>query len=113
MRRGHAAWPVFRLGCQELAQRLRRLEALPQLLRALVQLRHRRLDGAASRLYHWPVRFGAPRRRELVTARLAVAAERLRSLVRRRDVELTGQERALGRPVAGERAAAGLLDHHP
>lgn len=80
---------------QELAQRLRRLEALPQLLRALVQLRHRRLDGAASRLYHWPVRFGAPRRRELVTARLAVAAERLRSLVSRRRVELNGQERAL------------------
>lgn len=80
---------------QELSERLRRLEALPQRLRALVQLRHRRLDGASSRLYHWPVRFGAPRRREVVTVRLAVAVERLRALVQRRRLELAGSERAL------------------
>ncbi|NLH12425.1 MAG: hypothetical protein GX464_13930, partial [Holophagae bacterium] len=80
---------------QELSERLRRLEALPGRLRALVQLRHRRLDGALSRLYHWPVRFGAPRRREVVTVRLAVAAERLRALVQRRRLELAGSERAL------------------
>lgn len=80
---------------QELDQRLRRLEQLPQLLRAVVAARHRRLDGAAARLYHWPVRFGAPRRRELVTARLAVAAERLRSLLGRRRLELAARERAL------------------
>lgn len=80
---------------QELSERLRRLAALPQRLRAVVQLRHRRLDGAAGRLYRWPVRFGAPRRREVVTARLAVAAERLRALVQRRRLELAGGERAL------------------
>ena len=59
-------------------------------------VRHRRLDGAVSRLFRWPVRFGAPRRREVVTARLAVAVERLRSLVRRRGLELAGRTRALG-----------------
>lgn len=80
---------------QELSQRLNRLEAMPQRLQTLVQRRHHRLDGIASRLYHWPVRFGAPRRREIVTARLAVAAERLRSLLQRRRLELAARERAL------------------
>ncbi|HQT95516.1 MAG TPA: exodeoxyribonuclease VII large subunit [Thermoanaerobaculaceae bacterium] len=80
---------------RELEQKLRRLEALPQLLRALVAARHRRADGASSRLYHWPVRFGAPRRRELVAVRLAVAGERLRSLLARRTLELGARERAL------------------
>jgi len=79
----------------ELSERLRRLEALPRRLRALVQLRHRRLDGASARLFHWPVRFGAPRHREVVTVRLAVAAERLRALLQRRRLELAGAERAL------------------
>ena len=81
---------------KELDQQLQRLEALPQRLRALVAGRHRRTDAAASRLFRWPVRFGAPRRRELVTARLAVAGERLRALVARRGLELNGGERALG-----------------
>ena len=81
---------------KELDQQLQRLEALPQRLRSLVAGRHRRADAAASRLFRWPVRFGAPRRRELVTARLAVAGERLRSLVARRGLELVGGERALG-----------------
>jgi exodeoxyribonuclease VII large subunit len=81
---------------RELDQRLRRLEALPQLLRALVAGRHRRVDGASSRLYHWPVRFGAPRLRELVTVRMSVAGERLRSLLGRRRLGLAALERALG-----------------
>ena len=80
---------------QELKERLRRLEQLPPRLRAVVSARHRRLDGTAARLFHWPVRFGAPRRREVVTARLAVAAERLRSLLGRRRLEFAGSERAL------------------
>ncbi len=81
---------------RERAPRLRRLEALPQLLRSLVGRRHRRAEAATARLFRWPVRFGAPRRRELVTARLAVAGERLRALVARRGLELAGGERALG-----------------
>ena len=91
--RGLARLP---LRLKELDQRIQRLEALPQLLRALVAGRRRRAEAAAAHLYRWPVRFGAPRRRELVTARLAVAGERLRSLVARRGLELTGGERALG-----------------
>ncbi len=90
--RGLARLP---LRLKELDQRLRRLEALPQLLRTLVVHRHRRAETAAARLFRWPVRFGAPRRRELVTARLAVAGERLRSLAARRRLELAGGERAL------------------
>lgn len=90
--RGLARLP---LRVRELDQRLRRLEALPQLLRALVAGRRHRVDGAISHLFRWPVRFGAPRRRELVTARLAVARERLRSLVGRRRLELEARERAL------------------
>ena len=78
-----------------LTERLRRLDALPERLRALVMGRHRRLDAGAARLLHWPVRFGAPRRREVVTARLAVAAERLRSVLRARTLTLQGTERAL------------------
>ncbi len=81
---------------RELDQRLRRLEALPQLLRSLVGERHRRVDGATSRLYHWPVRIGAPRLRELVTVRMSVAGERLRSLLGRRRLGLAALERALG-----------------
>ncbi|MGE5234794.1 MAG: exodeoxyribonuclease VII large subunit [Acidobacteriota bacterium] len=80
----------------ELEQRLQRLEALPARLRALVTTRHRRLEGASARLIRWPVRFGAARRRELVSVRLAVASERLRGLVQRRQLELEGRERALG-----------------
>ncbi|HVN76761.1 MAG TPA: exodeoxyribonuclease VII large subunit [Thermoanaerobaculaceae bacterium] len=91
--RGLARLP---LRLKELDQRLQRLEALPQLLRSLVVGRHRRAEAAVARLFRWPVRFGAPRRRELVTARLAVAGERLRSLVSRRRLELAGSERALG-----------------
>jgi exodeoxyribonuclease VII large subunit len=91
--RGLARLP---LRLKELDQQLQRLEALPQLLRSLVAGRHRRAEGATARLFRWPVRFGAPRRRELVTARLAVAGERLRSLVARRRLELAGCERALG-----------------
>ena len=87
------AWLPARLA--ELHQRLLRLEALPQRLRAKVTARHRKLDSAATKLFHWPVRFGAPRRRELLAARMAVAAERLRSILRRRALELAGQERAL------------------
>ncbi|MGD1147561.1 MAG: exodeoxyribonuclease VII large subunit [Thermoanaerobaculaceae bacterium] len=91
--RGLARLP---LRLKELDQLLQRLEALPQLLRSLVAGRHRRTEAATAHLYRWPVRFGAPRRRELVTARLAVAGERLRSLVGRRRLELAGGERALG-----------------
>jgi exodeoxyribonuclease VII large subunit len=79
----------------ELRAHLARLSALPQRLRALLAGRVRRADAAAARLYHWPVRLGAPRRRELVTVKLAVAAERLRSLLRRRAQELGSAERAL------------------
>jgi exodeoxyribonuclease VII large subunit len=79
----------------ELEQRLRRLERLPQLLRAVTVAGHRRLEGASGRLYHWPTRLGAPRRRELVNVRMAVAAERLHSLLRRRQLVLAGGERAL------------------
>jgi len=91
--RGLARLP---LRLKELDQLLQRLEALPQLLRSLVARRHRRTEAATAHLYRWPVRFGAPRRRELITARLAVAGERLRSLVARRRLELAGGERALG-----------------
>jgi exodeoxyribonuclease VII large subunit len=89
------------LRLRELNERLQRL-ALPPLLRAAVVARHRRLDAAAARLFHWPVRFGAPRRRELVTARIAIAGERLRALLRRRSVQVAGLDRALGAlsPVA-------------
>jgi uncharacterized pyridoxal phosphate-containing UPF0001 family protein len=69
---------------------LRRLAALPQMLRALVVARHRRLEGSTSALLRWPVRFGAPRRREVVTVRLAVAVERLRFVARRRRLQLDG-----------------------
>jgi exonuclease VII large subunit len=41
------------------------------------------------------VRFGAPRRRELVATKLTVAGERLRSLFGRRRLELGARERAL------------------
>lgn len=91
--RGLASLPAR---VSELKERLRRLVALPALLRAVVAVQHRRLDGAIAVLYRWPVRFGAPRRRELVAARLAVAAERLRSLVQARGLALAGAERALG-----------------
>jgi exodeoxyribonuclease VII large subunit len=79
----------------ELRAHLAHLSALPQRLRALLAGRVRRADAAATGLYHWPVRLGAPRRRELVTVKLAVAAERLRSLLRRRSQELASAERAL------------------
>ncbi|MFH1177427.1 MAG: exodeoxyribonuclease VII large subunit [Acidobacteriota bacterium] len=79
----------------ELKERLRRLEALPQRLRTLIFARRARLETAVARLFHWPVRLGAPRRRELVTVKLAVAAERLHALVRRRALELGARERAL------------------
>ena len=90
--RGLARLP---LRLRELDEKLRRLEALPQRLRALVAARHRRTDAASARLYHWPVRFGAPRRRELVEVRLAVAGERLRALLARRALEVGARERAL------------------
>jgi exodeoxyribonuclease VII large subunit len=79
----------------ELDARLRLLERLPQRLRALLAGRTRRLDAAAAQLYHWPVRLGAPRLRELVTVKLAVAGERLRALLGRRGMELAGRDRAL------------------
>ena len=91
--RGLARLP---LRVRELDQWLRRLEALPQMLRALVAGRRHRVEAATSRLYRWPVRFGAPRLRELVTARLAIGRERLHSLARRRRLELESLERALG-----------------
>jgi exodeoxyribonuclease VII large subunit len=79
-----------------LGERVRRLSALGQVLQGLVARRHRAFAAAHERLYRWPVRFGAPRRREVVTARLAVASERLRSVVRQRGLELGARERALG-----------------
>ncbi|HVN32164.1 MAG TPA: exodeoxyribonuclease VII large subunit [Thermoanaerobaculaceae bacterium] len=91
--RGLARLP---LRVRELDERLRRLEALPQLLRAVVTGRRHRAEGATSRLFRWPVRFGAPRLRELVTARLAVARERLRALAGLRRLKLESLERALG-----------------
>ncbi len=90
--RGLARLP---LRVRELEQHLRRLESLPALLRGLVAGRRHRVEASTGHLYRWPVRFGAPRRRELVTARLAVACERLRSLAARRRLELDGRERAL------------------
>jgi len=79
----------------ELDARLRLLEALPQRLRALLAGRTRRVDMGVGQLYHWPVRLGAPRLRELVTVKLAVAGERLRALLGRRRMGLTARERAL------------------
>ena len=79
----------------ELRARLAHLSALPRRLRALLGGRVRRADAAVARLYHWPVRLGAPRRRELVAVRLVVAAERLRSLLRHRAQQLGSSERAL------------------
>ena len=66
------------------------------MLRALVAGSRHRVEGATSRLYRWPVRFGAPRLRELVTATLAIGRERLHSLARRRRLELEALDRALG-----------------
>jgi exodeoxyribonuclease VII large subunit len=80
---------------RELDARLRLLEALPQRLRALLAGRARRLERASSQLYRWPVRLGAPRLRELVTVKLAVAGERLRALAARRRMDLAATERAL------------------
>jgi exodeoxyribonuclease VII large subunit len=80
---------------EALRQRVERLAALPQRLSALVMARQRRLEAAGGRLLRWPIRFGAPRRRELVTVRMAVASERLRGLLRRRRLELEGRERAM------------------
>jgi len=79
----------------ELRAHLGHLSALPRRLRALLAGRVRRAETAAARLYHWPVRLGAPRRCELVTVKLAIAAERLRSLLRHRGQELGSAERAL------------------
>jgi exodeoxyribonuclease VII large subunit len=90
--RGLARLP---LRVRELEQRLGRLDRLPQLLRALVARRRHGAETAASRLYRWPVRFGAPRQRELVTAKLAVACERLRSTVGRGRLQIEARERAL------------------
>jgi exodeoxyribonuclease VII large subunit len=97
--RGLARFP---LRVRELDERLRRLDALPRLLRELARARRRGLEVAIEKLYRWPVRFGAPRRREIVTARLSVAIERLRSLTRGRRLELEARERALSAlsPVA-------------
>jgi exodeoxyribonuclease VII large subunit len=79
----------------ELDARLKLLEALPQRLRAVLAGRARRLDAAGSQLFRWPVRLGAPRLRELVTVKLAIAGERLRALAVRRGMELAARERAL------------------
>ncbi len=78
-----------------LRQRLEHLAELPRRLRTVLVARQHRLEGGVARLLHWPVRVGAPRRRELVTARLAVAGERLRALARHRAAELAEKERAL------------------
>lgn len=78
-----------------LRQRVEHLAELPRRLRAVLVGRHRRLDGATTRLLHWPTRLGAPRRRELVTVRLAVAGERLKGLLRRRAADLAQKERTL------------------
>lgn len=78
-----------------LRQRVEHLAELARRLRAVLDGRQRRLEGAVARLLHWPVRVGAPRRRELVSARLAVAGERLKALTRRRAAELQARERAL------------------
>lgn len=90
--RGLARLP---LRVRELEQKLQRLEALPQRLRLLVSQRRRSVESALALLFRWPVRFGAPRRRELVATKLTVAGERLRSLFDRRRLELGARERAL------------------
>lgn len=97
LRGAEGARGLARLPAQlrELYARLERLETLPPLLRAVVARRHRRLDAASAVLARWPIRFGAPRRRELVAGRIAVASERLRALLRRRRLELASAERAL------------------
>jgi exodeoxyribonuclease VII large subunit len=90
--RGLARLP---LRVRELDEKLQRLEALPQRLRLLISQRRRSVDSALALLFRWPVRLGAPRRRELVATKLTVAGERLRALFGRRRLELDVRERAL------------------
>ncbi len=74
---------------------LQRALVLPQLLRGLVLRRHRGFQLLVSRLYAWPVRFGAARRREVLAGQEAMLSERLKALTFRRRLELEAKVRAL------------------
>lgn len=90
--RGLALFPAR---VQHLGMRLARAGNLSPFLRGLLALRHRRFQQASSQLMAWPVRFGAPRRRQLLAGHLAMLRERLKALVMRRRLQLSAQARAL------------------
>ncbi|MFZ5805115.1 MAG: exodeoxyribonuclease VII large subunit [Acidobacteriota bacterium] len=90
--RGLALFPAR---VRQIRTVLQRAEVLPQLLRGLVLRRHRGYQLLVSRLYAWPVRFGAARRRQLLAGQEAMLRERLRALVSRRKLELAAKVRAL------------------
>ncbi|MGC8915687.1 MAG: exodeoxyribonuclease VII large subunit [Thermoanaerobaculum sp.] len=90
--RGLALFPARLRQARAAVERAR---LLPQLLRGLVMRRQRELQHAGARLFSWPVRFGAARRRQLVAGQEAMLRERLKALVFRRRLELSGKLRAL------------------
>jgi len=90
--RGLALFPAR---VRQIRTVLQRAEVLPQLLRGLVLRRHRGYQLLVSRLYAWPVRFGAARRWQLLAGQEAMLRERLRALVSRRKLELAAKVRAL------------------
>lgn len=90
--RGLAVFPA-RVG--HLTQRLARSSALPQLLKKLLLTRRHSFQKTLGELFAWPVRFGAARRGQVLSAHLAVMRERLKAQVWRRKLRFEGQARAL------------------
>lgn len=72
-----------------------RARLLPQLLEGMLHRRHRGFQALSSRLFSWPVRFGAARRRQLLAGQEAMLRERLKALAFRRKLELEAKVRAL------------------
>ncbi|MDW7968499.1 MAG: exodeoxyribonuclease VII large subunit [Thermoanaerobaculum sp.] len=90
--RGLALFPA-RL--RHLRASLERAQMLSQLLRGLLLRRQRTLQARLAQLMAWPVRFGAPRQRQVLAVREAMLRERLKALLVRRALELGGKLRAL------------------
>lgn len=86
---------LFPARVRQIRTVLQRARVLPQLLRGLVLRRHRGFQLLASRLYAWPVRFGAARRGQVLAGQEAMLRERLKALVLRRKLELQAKLRAL------------------
>lgn len=92
---GSRGLAVFPARVSRARAALERARSLPQLLRAIVHRRHRGFSDLASRLYGWPVRFGAARRRQILAGQEAVLRERLKALTFRRRLEFEAKVRAL------------------